>query len=323
MKPISKIIFGSVFSLLCLCVPLLAIAGPFEDGLEAYNTKNYGDAARFWRTAARAGDAESQFNLGYMYENGQSFAPSTTQAIFWYVKAARQDHVAGINALKRLNINSETGEVKTVGVESISEPIRESIAEQKNVELAAVSSPPSLPQMSAPTDGFVSIDEFFATRSALESPEELYKSGLSAFKSEAFSKAVGYWRLASDQGHARSQDYLAHMYFTGKGVTKDYARAISWYKRAAIQDNIPSQKQLAILYDVGKFGVSKSDEQSAHWYEKAASLGDAASMYQMGQLYYDGKGVEKSEGTAVKWLQRAAKSGYAPALIRLKVLGVE
>ena len=48
-----------------------AIAGPFEDGVVAYNRGDYATALRLWRPLAEQGDTKAQFNLGLMYKNGE------------------------------------------------------------------------------------------------------------------------------------------------------------------------------------------------------------------------------------------------------------
>lgn len=42
-------------------------AGPFEDGLEAYNRSDYRLALRLWSPLAVQGFASAQFNLGLMH----------------------------------------------------------------------------------------------------------------------------------------------------------------------------------------------------------------------------------------------------------------
>ena len=54
--------------------------------------KNYQQAAAWWQKAADQGDAEAQFNLGLMYDNGQGVAQNDQQAAAWYQKAANQGH---------------------------------------------------------------------------------------------------------------------------------------------------------------------------------------------------------------------------------------
>ncbi|MBN4047995.1 sel1 repeat family protein [bacterium AH-315-O15] len=46
-----------------------------------------------WRVEANAGDASSQWVLGYYYENGRGVPQDHAQAMSWYRKAAEQGHV--------------------------------------------------------------------------------------------------------------------------------------------------------------------------------------------------------------------------------------
>ena len=49
-------------------------------------------AAHLYCTAARAGDAEAQFSLGWMYANGRGVARDDAMAAFFFNLAAQQDH---------------------------------------------------------------------------------------------------------------------------------------------------------------------------------------------------------------------------------------
>jgi len=75
-----------------------AFAGPFEDGLAAYDRDDYATALRLWRPLADAGDATAQYNLGIMYRNGRGVPQDNATAVSWYGKAAKQgDAHAQIN----------------------------------------------------------------------------------------------------------------------------------------------------------------------------------------------------------------------------------
>src|SRR4029079_10372377 len=62
---------------------------------------------------------------------------------------------------------------------------------------------------------------------------------------------------------------------------------------------------------------------------RAAALGgDAAAQYEVGIRFADGRGVAQNGEEAVRWLDRSAKAGFAPALFRLgglyeKAIGVK
>ena len=61
-----------------------AVAGPFEDGADAYRAGDYATALRLWRPLADAGNANAQFRLGYMYHDGQGVPQDYAAAAAWY-----------------------------------------------------------------------------------------------------------------------------------------------------------------------------------------------------------------------------------------------
>ena len=62
-----------------------ALAGDLEDGVAAIERKDYATALAKFRSAAQQGVAEAQFNLGYMYGNGQGIAQDYKEALRWYL----------------------------------------------------------------------------------------------------------------------------------------------------------------------------------------------------------------------------------------------
>jgi TPR repeat protein len=65
-------------------------AGPLEDAKAAYDRGDYATAIRTFRPLAEQGDAGAQFNLGYIYANGQGEPQDYAEAMRWYHKAAEQ-----------------------------------------------------------------------------------------------------------------------------------------------------------------------------------------------------------------------------------------
>jgi TPR repeat protein len=59
-------------------------------------------AFHFFQSKANQGDANSQFNLALLYENGAGTPQNTKQAVYWYTKLAEQGHVAAQYKLGRL-----------------------------------------------------------------------------------------------------------------------------------------------------------------------------------------------------------------------------
>ena len=72
-----------------------ALAGPWEDGMAAYNRGDYVPAMKLFRPLARQGDAKAQGRIGAMYRRGRGVAKSSAHAFMWLsIAAARGDAVA-------------------------------------------------------------------------------------------------------------------------------------------------------------------------------------------------------------------------------------
>ena len=54
--------------------------------------QDYAEAARWYRLAAEQGNASSQYNLGIMYRQGQGVPQDYSEAVRWYRAAAEQGH---------------------------------------------------------------------------------------------------------------------------------------------------------------------------------------------------------------------------------------
>ena len=75
---------SNFFFVALLSVASTAWAGPFEDGMAAYDRKDYATSLRIFRTMAAQGDASAQYNLGVMHDSGRGVAQDYTEAVKWY-----------------------------------------------------------------------------------------------------------------------------------------------------------------------------------------------------------------------------------------------
>jgi len=67
-----------------------AVAGPYEDGVAAYERGDYSKAVELFRKAAEQGNADAQFNLGQMYDQGKGVKQDYAKAVELFRKAAKQ-----------------------------------------------------------------------------------------------------------------------------------------------------------------------------------------------------------------------------------------
>lgn len=80
-------IFGLAGTIAVVTAPAFA---DVKAGVDAWNRADYRKAVEEWRTAANAGDAQAQFNLGQAYKLGRGVAVDMPMAENWYRKAALQ-----------------------------------------------------------------------------------------------------------------------------------------------------------------------------------------------------------------------------------------
>jgi hypothetical protein len=111
----------------------------------------------------------------------------------------------------------------------------------------------------------------------LKDPKTIYSFGMMSFDGDGvpqdYVEAANWFRIAAEQGHAKSQHNLALMYESGQGVSQDYAEASKWYFMAAENGYASSQNNLGALYETGD-GVKQDHNEAIMWYRIAAENGD-------------------------------------------------
>ena len=75
---------------MAVAVAGVAVAGPFDNALAAAERGEYATALRLLRPLADQGDADAQYNLGVMYNNGDGVPQDYAEAMKWHRKAANQ-----------------------------------------------------------------------------------------------------------------------------------------------------------------------------------------------------------------------------------------
>jgi TPR repeat protein len=85
-------------AVLSLWLTTSAWAG-FDEGAAAYERGDYATAFEEMLPIAEQGDANAQFNLGFMYDNGEGVPQDYAEAVRWYRLAAEQG-----NAFAQVNL---------------------------------------------------------------------------------------------------------------------------------------------------------------------------------------------------------------------------
>lgn len=207
----------------------------YNKGWDAYNTKNYSEAVKWYRKAAEQGYAIAQITLASCYKKGQGVTQNHSEAVKWYRTAG-----------------SNKGRNDTFFLETV-EWFRKA-AEQGDPNAQF-----NLGWCYANGQG-VTQDYSEAVKWYRKAAEQgdlyaLNDLGICFFNGDGVTKdisvAVKMFRKAAEQGHAVSQFNLGYCYEYGMGFTKDNSEAIRWYKLGAKNGDELSEKAL------NRLGVSQ------------------------------------------------------------------
>jgi len=81
---------GILAALLALTCATPSIAGPYEDGMDAYKKKNYVLAMKLWRPLAQDDDVRAQAGVAKLYFAGLGVGKDLREAVYWGEKAAKR-----------------------------------------------------------------------------------------------------------------------------------------------------------------------------------------------------------------------------------------
>lgn len=132
-----------------------------------------------------------------------------------------------------------------------------------------------------------------------------FLKGMQAYRSQKYQRCRTLWQPLADDGMARAQSGLAHLYANGMGVEQDPAQAFSWTLRAAEQGLAQAQNNLGWYYEHG-LGIERDLDAALHWYRQAAEQEDSVAQTNLGAIHARTKNEHEQ---ALHWYRRAAAQG--------------
>ena len=127
-----------------------------------------------------------------------------------------------------------------------------------------------------------------------------------------YAEALLWFRKAADQGNAKAQYAVGYMYHFGQGVPQDYAEALRWYRLSAAQGNAMGQEALGDMYYDGH-GLPQDYAEALRLYRLSAAQEYAKAQFDLGDMYYRGHGLQQDYSEALRWYRKAADQGNAEA----------
>jgi hypothetical protein len=246
--------------------------------------------------------SDARCQLGLMYEKGEGIMPDLTKAHDLFLSAVQDCMYAGNSAMFSLGQMYEKG----IGV-------------AQNDHLAAEFYAGKTRNYNYPDkypNGF--IEYLGSGTEAIENLLHLWAQGR-GFPDDRDKAVPGYRKpedlIASRAGSittAKAQYYVGEIYYQGKLVPKDVAKAADWFNKAATQGSPEAMNRIGEMWAAGMNGAPDPKE-AAKWYHKAAAKGLAEAQYNLGLCYAKGDSVLVNPVEAWEWLQLAAEQKFPNA----------
>jgi dienelactone hydrolase len=146
-----------------------------------------------------------------------------------------------------------------------------------------------------------------------------YRNGDGVARNDAL--AARLFRFAADRGHPRAQWELAEMMRLGIGMPRDAAGAVPLLRASAAAGEGEAMNILGFFARDGIAGP-RDDAGAVAWFREAAALRNDYAYYNLGRMYWEGRGgLAKDRAEAVRlWRKSAfldnplARLGLAEAL---------
>lgn len=136
-----------------------------------------------------------------------------------------------------------------------------------------------------------------------------YRLGKALQDGELVPRDVGeaerFLKASAEQGFAPAQNVLGKAYYRGDMTERDLKKALGYLERVA-------EKYPNAAYLVGMIYLSEEEsdpEKAVRYFRSAAEKGNAFAEYQLGRLYFFGKGVPRDEDAGMAYLKSAAARG--------------
>lgn len=244
---------------------------------------------------AKKGIAEAQYFLGDLYNNAPDENKSVNNAFNWYLKAARQGHLASQN---NVSYKYRYGE-------GVDKDLKKSFYWVKKAADRNLTS-------------------------AQYNLGNMYIKGLGTKPDP--QQGIKWVKTAAQKQNQFAEAYLGYLYLKGIGTPKDEEQAAKWFYRAAKQGHILAQIDIGKLYDEGR-GIKKDISAAIRWFTQAALQGSLVgygyvkyyadknnllAQTNMGLIHINGAG-KRDFDEAYKWLTLAAKGGSAEAQYNLGI----
>ena len=234
--------------------------------------KDYVTAIEWYKKAASLGDSWSKNRLGEMFRDGKGVQSDPAIAAEWFMKSAKQGNITATNNIVNLCVL----DIIDYNYFDKAISILESSAKLGNMD-------------------------------AIKHLANYYYSGIGVEKD--YVTAIEWYKKAASLGDSWSKNRLGEMFRDGKGVQSDPAIAAEWFMKSGQHGNIIALGNIIDMYASGLFKDKTLFCKAITLLESYANGTNLDAIKRLGNIYYNGNGVEKDYDKALKWYILASKLG--------------
>ena len=231
---------------------------------DAYKTKDYSKAMKWYLEAAGKGNAHAQCQIGNMYNSAKGVTADYSTALKWFLKSANQGNTEAQRHIGDLYL---AGRGVTHNYSTALQWYNKAVANGDVHALCDIGLMYRCRGKNSEAMKWLLKAAEQGDTNAMYHIGDMYESG-SGVKEDP-SVAIQWFLKAAEQGDADSQSRAGLMYYYGNGVPKDYSTAFKWYLKAAENGNDYDTFKVAEMYEKGQ-GVEKNIDKAVYWYKKGA-----------------------------------------------------
>ena len=231
---------------------------------DAYKTKDYSKAMKWYLKAAGKENAHAQCQIGNMYNSAKGVTADYSTALKWFLKSANQGNTEAQRHIGDLYL---AGRGVTHNYSTALQWYNKAVANGDVHALCDIGLMYRCRGKNSEAMKWLLKAAEQGDTNAMYHIGDMYESGSGVKKDP--SVAIQWFLKAAEQGDADSQSRAGLMYYYGNGVPKDYSTAFKWYLKAAENGNDYDTFKVAEMYEKGQ-GVEKNIDKAVYWYKKGA-----------------------------------------------------
>ena len=231
---------------------------------DAYKTKDYSKAMKWYLEAAGKGKAHAQCQIGYMYNYAEGVTANYSTALKWFLKSANQGNTEAQRHMGDLYL---AGRGVTQNYSTALQWYNKAVANGDVHALCDIGLMYRCKGKNSEAMKWLLKAAEQGDTNAMYHIGDMYESGSGVKKDPSI--AIQWFLKAAEQGDADSQSRAGLMYYYGNGVPKDYSTAFKWYLKAAENGGGSATFTVAEMYEKGQ-GVEKNIDKAVYWYKKGA-----------------------------------------------------